>query len=226
MSFSFLQKLANQRAAYSDTPKIPNLPRSAVVAPGTLQQSYRFILQIDGLDVAYITNVSRPSYVVSTEAYKLLNWSFNYPTELKWNPITFSVREVYDRKLFNTVAGVFLDKLGHMSWANPNDVNMFAPKDLDKRGLINGLGPVRINMLDDAGTAYESWEIFNAYITEMKSSELSYSSDALTNIDITLSYDFAKLHRHVARKPDNYASLVTDSPAKFDSEVQDTAEKF
>lgn len=219
MSEAFLKGTTTPRTKYQDTPSIPNLPRSAVVdgTRGALQQSYRFILMIEGFDAAYISNVSRPSYNINTRAFKLLNWTFNYPMELKWNTINFTLREIFDRDLFNTSVGVFMDKLGHMSWANPDEVNMFQPKDLDKRNLINGLGPVKIKMIDDEGVIYEEWDLVNAMVTDMKPSDMNYSSDELTGINITLTYDFARLQRHVNKKPNNYAAMVTDSPAQIEN---------
>jgi hypothetical protein len=220
MSDAFLKDSTAPRTQYQDTPSIPNLPQSAVVdgTRGALQQSYRFILMIEGFDAAYITNVSRPSYNINTRAFKLLNWTFNYPMELKWNTINFTLREIFDRDLFNTSVGVFMDKLGHLSWANPNEVSMFQPKDLDKRNLINGLGPVRIKMLDPDGVIYEEWELINAMVTDMKPTDMNYSSDDLSGIAITLTYDYARLHRHMAKKPNNYAAMVTDSPAQVENQ--------
>jgi hypothetical protein len=217
--------MVDPRTKFLNTPDIPNLPRSAVTdgANAALQQKYRFILSIWGFDAAYISDVTRPSYSISTQPYKLLNWTFNYPIELKWNPITFNVREVFDTTLFNTTAGVFLDKLGQLAFAHPDEANMFAPKDLDKRNLINGLGPVKIKMLDADGVVYEEWDMINAMVTDMKPSDLNYSSDDLTNISVTLTYDYARLHRHVQHDLTNPASMVTDSPAQTQRKVSEQA---
>ena len=54
-------------------------------------------------------------------------------------------------------------------------------------------------------------------VTDMKPSDMNYSSDELTGINITLTYDFARLHRHVNKKPNNYAAMVTDSPAQIEN---------
>ena len=43
------------------------------------QQSYRFFLIVDGIHVAYISDVGRPSYSIATQEYKLLNYFFKYP---------------------------------------------------------------------------------------------------------------------------------------------------
>jgi hypothetical protein len=227
MSLSFLQRVVNSRPNYNDTPDVPKLPSSAVVGPdASLQQQHRFLLVINGFEAAYITNVTRPSYTISTQAFKLLNWTFNYPIELKWNAVSFGVREIFDQELFNTAAGVFMDKLQNLSFEAPTDADMFAPKDLDKRNLINGMGPVRIRMVSDEGRTYEEWELINAFISDLKFSELNYVGDDLTNITVTLTYDYAKLHRHVNGNPDNYAQMVTDSPAKYSAALKNTAENF
>ena len=87
------------------------------------QQSYRFYLKINDLPAAYISNVTRPTYVVSTQAYKLLNHYFNHPTEIKWNPITFTIREIFSRNVHNSVGGVLINKLKDLAYDYPTSID-------------------------------------------------------------------------------------------------------
>ena len=43
------------------------------------------------------------------------------------------------------------------------------------------------------GEALETWQLKNTWIKTCKLSELSYEDDELTNIELTLRYDFFKV---------------------------------
>jgi len=177
--------------------------RSLVYQGGALQQSHRFILRIRGIDVAFITNVSRPSYTVATEDAKLLNWSFSYPTTITWDPISFSVKEVFEGYNLQTILGLFYKKLTDYSWNTPDfnaasvgvgqTVGLGYSKDLSKSSLQESLGPIIIESLDVDGNWVERWTLNGAFITSVKPSQLSYDQDSLTSVDVTVKYNYATL---------------------------------
>jgi hypothetical protein len=157
------------------------------------QQAYRFYLKIDDLYSAFIVNVARPSYTIGIKEYKLLNHYIKHPVDIKWNDVSFSIREIFAQDTTNSVGGTLMTKLTQDVYAPPNKVDRNNLKDLSKRGLMNALGVVEIQMLTPEGEVYESWKLQGAFIKDVKFSQLDYSSDALTNIDVTLSYDWAEL---------------------------------
>ena len=50
---------------------------------------------------------------------------------------------------------------------------------------------VTIQMLDPTGVAVQKWVLINAFITTANFGALDYGSDTLSEIDITLRYDYA-----------------------------------
>lgn len=52
---------------------------------------------------------------------------------------------------------------------------------------------VTIQMLDPTGVAVQKWVLINAFITTANFGALDYGSDTLSEIDITLRYDYAIL---------------------------------
>jgi hypothetical protein len=178
-----------------------NLPDNNSVVPrgvlnqGNLQTSNRFLLNVRGVDVAFITSVSRPSYTIATEDSKLLNWSFSYPTSITWDSISFSVREVFDGYNFQTILGMLYKKLTDYGWNTPDFKNPFGyvDNDLAKQSLVESLGPIQIKTLDDQGRDIEIWTLHGAFITSVKPSQLTYEQDGLTNIDVTVKFDYATL---------------------------------
>jgi|3_EtaG_2_1085321.scaffolds.fasta_scaffold18337_1 hypothetical protein len=168
-------------------------PRALITKQGVLQATHRFFLELRGIDVAYIINVDRPSYRVQTQDNKLLNWTFSTPVSITWDPINFTIREIFDGYSLTTVLGYFYNKLTDLSWDPPNEVNTAFFKDLAKLQLTEALGPVKIKSLNANGEIVETWELHGAYITSMKPSQLSYDQDSLTNISVAVKYDFATL---------------------------------
>ncbi len=177
------------------------------------QQKFRFYMLIDDLPAAYITQVSRPSYNVETQEHILLDHVVRYPIKIKWEPISFTVREIFNSD-GGSVGGNILNKLLARSYYYPDNVNsangvqdlmsvsdptlatsdlIYGTKNLSKESLNRALGNVKIVSLDPDGNTFESWEIFNGMITSVKFSDLSYSDDGLTDINITIQYDWAKL---------------------------------
>ena len=177
------------------------------------QQAFRFFLLINDLPAAFITQVDRPSYTIQTQEHMLLDHVVRYPIRVKWEPISFTIREIFNED-GGSVGGNILNKLLAQSYYYPDDVNsadapqsltnvnnpslaardlVFGTKNLSKENLIRALGNVKIVSLDPDGNTFESWEVFNGMITSVDFSQLQYSDDSLTNITIRLEYDWAKL---------------------------------
>jgi len=163
------------------------------VIAGDIQHSYRFLLRLEGVDVALIKDVSRPGYTISTSEHRLLNWHFHFPESIKWDEINFTIIELSS----SSVADIFMRKLKGCSYDYPDQIPVGASqtfiKDLSKNGLVSSLGNVAIQMLKPDGSIHEQWILHGAFIKSVKFSDLSYGSEDLTNIRIGLSYDWAEL---------------------------------
>jgi hypothetical protein len=47
--------------------------------------------------------------------------------------------------------------------------------------------------MDAAGNDLEQWTLWNAFITEVKYGDLEYGADDLTELSVTLKYDWARI---------------------------------
>ena len=168
---------------------------------------------INDIPAAYITQVDRPSYTIDTQEHILLDHVVRYPIRLKWEPINFTIREILDNS-YGTVGANLMNKLLAQNYYYPDDVNspaavqaldavgnpqlaendaLYGTKNLSKENLMRSLGSVKIISMDPDGNAVETWELFNAMITSLKFSSFTYSGDALTDIAVSVQYDWAKL---------------------------------
>ena len=88
------------------------LDKSSLISGKQAQQSHRFVLNVRGIDVAMIRNVSTPKYKVSTTKYDMLEYEFSYPDKVKWEgPVSFEILQILDDSIFTTSIGVFMSKL-------------------------------------------------------------------------------------------------------------------
>ena len=64
---------------------------------------------------------------------------------------------------------------------------------MSKAKATNALGVIRITQLDSDGNMIEEWRLWNAFITEIKYGDLEYGADDLTELSLTLKYDWATI---------------------------------
>ena len=66
-------------------------------------------------------------------------------------------------------------------------------EDLAKKSLVESLGPITIVSINEEGEKVETWTLHGAFITSVKPSQLTYEQEGLTNIDVTVKFDYATL---------------------------------
>ena len=161
----------------------------------SLQSSFRFLLRVNGIPFALVSDVDRPSPVFgSTKEFQLLNWKFKYPTgTVAWNDVTFTIREIFENDVPDSVAGIILRKYKSVAHDNPLQVDPNNLKDMSKSALMSSIGDVRIEVIKPDGDIYEEWRLYGAFIKSISFSKLSYSATSLVGTTIGLSYDWATL---------------------------------
>ena len=64
---------------------------------------------------------------------------------------------------------------------------------MSKSSAAQALGTVIVTQMDAEGKDLEQWTLWNAFITEVKYGDLEYGSDDLTELSVTLKYDWARI---------------------------------
>jgi len=178
------------------------------------QQQFRFIALIDDIPPFYVSQIDRPSYEIQTTEHVLLDHVMRYPIRVKWSQITLNIKEVYGGDTIGSVGGNIMNKLLAHAYYYPDDVitskaagllsaitnplgeirdRTFGTRNLTKENLVKSLGNIKILALRADGTAFETWTIYNGMITSVKFSQNSYGGEALTDVNLTIQYDWAKL---------------------------------
>jgi hypothetical protein len=161
----------------------------------SLQSGFRFLLRVQDVPFALVTDVSRPNpQFGAAKEYQLLNWKFKYPSGIvSWRPISFTVRETFDNTLVDSISGIILDKYKKLSYDNPNQVSETNVKNISKSSLMQTLGDVMIQLINPEGDVYEQWTLYGAFVSGISFSKLAYNSTSLVGTTVTLTYDWASL---------------------------------
>lgn len=162
----------------------------------SLQSSFRFILRIDEIPFAMISEVSRPSpNFGSPKEYQLLNWKFKQPSGIvTWSDVTFKIVESFDGSQEDTIAGRLLNTYKKLGYDNPDRVSPgVRPKDMNKKSLIQSIGTVKIEALDPDGFAYETWTLHNAFVSKIAFDGHNYTANSILGASVSLTYDWADL---------------------------------
>lgn len=161
----------------------------------SLQSNFRFLLRIDDIPFAMISSVTRPSPNFGTsKEFQLLNWKFKNPNGVvTWSDVTFKIVESFDNEKFDSISGILLNTYKRLGYDNPNQINARNLKDMNKKDLINSIGTVKIEVLTPDGDVYETWQLYNAYVSKINFDGLNYTGASILGASVSLTYDWAEL---------------------------------
>ena len=153
------------------------------------KRSYRFLLTIGGIGTEnswMVTQVKKPSVTVGEVSHKYLNHTFYYPGRVEWDTVNVTLVD----PVAPDAAGLMAKILQASGYVVPgNDTVTTA---ITKQKAVDALKSVVIQQFsNDANDIVEEWTLQNAFITNVDWGELNYESDDLTNITLTIRYDWA-----------------------------------
>ena len=160
------------------------------------KRNFRFRVTFGGLEDSFLwwaKSATKPSFTVAATEHKYLNHTFYYPGTVTWNEITITMVDPADPSMAASLSGLF--KGGGYEVPITDEVL----NTMTKSQAVASLGMVMIEQMDGLGTTmYESWTLHNAFISDIKYGDLSYGNDDLTELSVTLKYDWAKLTTDIA----------------------------
>ena len=190
--------------AYLDAPLIPEY------AFKSAQQSHRFILEVQGLNVAFVKEVKRPSFSIEYQEFDHLGYITKFPKKIKWDNISFTVIETYDYRALCTFLVNMIHKAQTTSYRYPTNIISSQFFNLSKKNLINDFGNINIKTIDPDGNVVDTWRIYNPMVSKITPSQLSYASDDLTNTQVELTYDWAEYYLSSDIRPGKLAQVGID----------------
>jgi len=160
------------------------------------KRNYRWLLFLGGIPQWICKKVTKPAMSLTEAEHTYLNHKFYYPGRVEWQTIDVTLVDPVNPDAVQTLDDI-LNKSGY---APPDDQNQTLT--VSKGLAVGALGKVVIQQLGvnptDPGSLamkpVEEWHLYNAWIKDFKYGELDYTSDDLTEITLTLRYDYAKLN--------------------------------
>ena len=159
------------------------------------KRNFRFVVEFQGIQSSqggaqlwYAKTVAKPSFAINAAEHKYLNHTFYYPGNVSWNDVSVTLVDPADPDMTATLA----DIIQMSGYAPPTDANSLTT--ISKAKSAGALGTVIIRQLDAEGQDLETWTLWNSFVTEVKFGDnLEYGNDDLTELSVTLKYDWARV---------------------------------
>jgi hypothetical protein len=158
------------------------------------KRNFRFIVRFGGLEQGQDTawwakTAAKPSFTIAAAEHKYLNHTFYYPGSVTWNAVTIGMVDPVSPVDTTVTIADILQAGGYTPPATPATL-----QTMSKSQVVKSLGAVTVVQLDGDGHELETWTLMNAWIQDVKFGDsLEYGNDELTQVDITLQYDWATL---------------------------------
>lgn len=159
------------------------------------KRNHRFIVEFGGINSTpggavawYAKTAQKPSFAISNTEHKYLNHTFYYPGSVTWNPVAITMVDPVDPDMSAT----FSDIIVQGGYAPPTDTTSLGT--ISKAKAASALGAVTITQIDSDGNPLETWTLWNPFIEDIKYGDsLSYDNADLTEVSVTLRYDWARV---------------------------------
>ena len=159
------------------------------------KRNFRFIVEFGGINATpggavawYAKTAAKPSFAIANAEHKYLNHTFYYPGSVTWNPITITMVDPVNPDMSAT----FSDIITEGGYAPPTDTTALGTTS--KAKAANALGAITVTQIDSNGRPLETWTLWNPFIEDIKYGDtLAYGDDNLSEISITLRYDWARI---------------------------------
>jgi len=149
---------------------------------------YRWLVRMGTLEPYIAKKVTKPSFSVTETKHNYLNHTYYYPGRVEWQTIDIVFVDPAGPDVASTVLAI-MEGSGYV----PPQASTHQPRTLGKFMSGQSLGKVSIEQLDSFGDAIETWSLHNPFIKDVKFAELSYESDDMSDVTLTLRYDYATL---------------------------------
>lgn len=158
-----------------------------------------------GLDDSYrwaIKDIQKPNFKIDTTSHVLVNKTFNYPKNLVWQPIEFTMVSVpADKPNVASLPQVLMDIIYASGYSD--DLSYQSMEKMPYKTVGVPLSNIRICQVDANGYIIEEWKIYSSIITGINFGSLSYENEGLVDIKVNLTYDHAELLSEEQIKSDN-----------------------
>ena len=160
------------------------------------KRQFRFYVEFQGISspqggatLWYAKTAAKPSFTVENIQHNYLNHVFKYPGKVTWQDISITLVDPVEPDMAATLSDILVQS----GYSPPTDATTDSMGTISKAKAAGALGTVIITQIDADGGELEKWTLWNSFITEAKFGELAYGTDDLTEMSVTLKYDWARI---------------------------------
>lgn len=154
------------------------------------KRNFKFLLIIRGIPTFTVKIAGRPKFKIEETSHKYLGKEFWFPGTVTWEPISVTLVEPIQANSVPIVKGI-ITRSGY-DWMKSNAViNSSTLGTISKKAAVEAMGNVVLLHLDSEGKEVDRWKLMNSWVSSITPSELSHDSDDLSNLVLTLRYDYA-----------------------------------
>jgi hypothetical protein len=157
------------------------------------KRQFRFTIEFQGISAAqggaslwYAKTVTKPSFTINAAEHTYLNHKFYYPGGVTWNDVTVTLVDPVDPDMTATISDIVVQS----GYSPPTDATSLST--MSKAKAAGALGTVIVTQIDSDGNPLETWTLWNSFISDVKYGDLAYGTDDLTELSLTLKYDWAR----------------------------------
>ena len=161
------------------------------------KRAFRFTVTFSTLDGAlgmiwYAKKVGKPKFTVGEAEHDFLDKKFYYPGKITWEPISMTLVDPVTPDAAGALLSV-LSAAGYTIPASAADLQSGTGlTTVSKQSAVDSLGIITIQQIDSAGEMLEEWTLNGSWLKSVEFGELDYSSEDLTEITLTIRYDWAQ----------------------------------
>jgi hypothetical protein len=159
------------------------------------KRAFRFKVQFGQSGVLwYAKTAQRPTLSFSEATHSYLNHTYYWPGRAEWSEIAITFIDPVEPDL----SGDLIAALGNAGYRIPAGTATSELSSISKASATQSLGPnedsndVQIFMIDEGGNELELWTLKHAWIKSVDFSDLDYSSDEMSEVNVTFRYDWAQ----------------------------------
>lgn len=154
------------------------------------KRQYRFQVTFGTAGVVpfMVKTAKKPSFTVGVSKHQYLSHEFKYPTTIKWNDINITIIDPGTPDMTQTLMGV-LAKAGYSYPTSTTVKNTVSKQKF--AGAGGAVGEITIQQLNSDGGVVETWTLKNPFISSVEFGQLSYASEDMVEINMTIVYDWA-----------------------------------
>lgn len=154
------------------------------------RRNFKFILRVLGLPVWVVKTVTLPEITVNNAEHKFLNHTFYFPGTVTYNEISFTVVDSINEDISRNI----LRSFANTGYNTPESETAARSSLITKGAAVQSLGNITIQQLGNGESGTSSsigFKLRNAWISKLTFPQgLDYSSEDLSDIQVSLKYDF------------------------------------